>query len=104
MTITNAIAGRSTDDRSSPGPLAAHVRARPHPRDEEDPTEERLAKELGWFSIGLGLSQVLAPRGFARFIGVRDDTRNCALLRLIGLRELSCGVGLLSGLRPAGWA
>jgi uncharacterized membrane protein len=73
-------------------------------RDENSPPAGWLAKGLGWFSIGLGLSQVLAPRGFARFIGVQDDTKNCTLLRLVGLRELACGAGILSSRRPAGWA
>jgi uncharacterized membrane protein len=104
MTVTSAITGRGAGGRTMPGPLAAHVRARPHPRHEDNLSDERLAKGLGWFSIGLGLSQVLAPRGLARLIGVRDDTRNCAVLRLVGLRELACGAGLLSGRRPAGWA
>ena len=33
--------------------------------------DERLAKGLGWFSIALGLTQLLAPDGMARLIGVR---------------------------------
>ena len=104
MTISNAITGRAAEGRTTPGPLAAHMPTRTHPRDEISPSHDRLAQGLGWFSIGLGLSQLLAPRGFARFIGVEEDTRNCAVLRLIGLRELACGVGLLSRRRPAGWA
>jgi uncharacterized membrane protein len=62
-----------------------------------------LATALGWFSIGLGLTQLVAPRGFARFIGVSDDDRNCTLVRMVGLRELTCGVGILTRPRPAGW-
>ena len=104
MTVTNTITGRAANGRTRPGPLAAHVQPRPHPQNPDNASERRLAQGLGWFSIGLGLSQVLAPRGFARFIGVRDDTENCALLRLVGLRELACGVGILSHRRPAGWA
>lgn len=104
MTMSNAIAGRTAEGRTAPGPLAAHVRAHPHSRGEDRSSERSLATGLGWFSIGLGLAQVLAPREFARFIGVRDDARNGALLRLVGLRELACGVGLFSGRRPAGWA
>ena len=69
----------------------------------DNPPDERLAKGLGWFSIGLGLTQVLAPRGFARSIGVEDDGGNCAVVRLVGLRELACGIGILSRRRPAGW-
>ena len=31
---------------------------------------ERLALGLGWFSIGLGLVEVAAPRSLARAIGI----------------------------------
>ena len=37
------------------------------------PDSERLARRLGWFSIGLGLAQITAPRSVARMIGVDDD-------------------------------
>jgi hypothetical protein len=36
----------------------------------KDASEERLAHALGWFSIGLGLAEVAAPRGIAQLIGV----------------------------------
>jgi uncharacterized membrane protein len=80
------------------------VQARLNSRDEHNPADERLVQGLGWFSIGLGLSQVLAPRGFARLIGIRDHSSNSTLLRLIGLRGLACGAGLLSRRARAGWA
>ena len=37
----------------------------------EDPAERR-AKGLGWFSIGLGLAQIGAPRLVARLIGIAE--------------------------------
>lgn len=40
---------------------------------------------LGWFSIGLGLAELLAPRGIAKISGVRGNT---GLIRLFGLREI----------------
>jgi len=64
---------------------------------------EGLARALGWFSIGLGLTQIIAPRGLARMIGVRDDEDNRNTMLAIGLRELATGVGILSRPRPAGW-
>ena len=73
------------------------------PRAEADKTN-RLANALGWFSIGLGLAQIAAPRRVARLIGVKDDSKNTALLRTIGMRELTSGVGLLSQPRAPGWA
>ena len=69
----------------------------------KDASEERLAHALGWFSIGLGLAEVAAPRGVAQLIGVSDDSDNRALLRLLGLREIASGLGILTQRRPAGW-
>jgi uncharacterized membrane protein len=65
--------------------------------------DERIANGLGWFSIGLGLAQIVAPGSLARMIGVNDDGKNRALMRAIGLREIAAGVGILSRSRPAGW-
>lgn len=65
---------------------------------------ERLAKALGVFSVGLGLAQVLAPRGVARAIGVEDDDDNRKTMFAIGLREIATGVGLLTQQRPATFA
>ncbi|HVF91960.1 MAG TPA: SRPBCC family protein, partial [Blastocatellia bacterium] len=67
----------------------------------KDSGEERIATGLGWFSIGLGLAEVLAPRGLARLIGLRKD--HPILLRVMGVREILSGVGILTERRPAGW-
>ena len=77
---------RTDPDGTSPGPF-------------DDP--ERLARGLGWFSIGLGLAQIAAPRGVARMIGVDDDDDNRNTLFAIGLREIASGVGVLSRPRSA---
>lgn len=61
-----------------------------------------LATALGWFSIGLGLAQITAPRRVARMIGVSDD--HTGTMRAIGVRELTAGVGILSSKpQPATW-
>jgi hypothetical protein len=60
----------------------------------------RLAQGLGWFSIGLGLAEIVAPRGLASLIGVRHHP---VLFRLLGVREMVSGVGILANPRPAGW-
>jgi uncharacterized membrane protein len=65
-----------------------------------DKNQERLANSLGWFSIGLGLAEVVAPRQLARLLGIEE--RN-ALLRSLGVREILSGVGILTQQRPAGW-
>src|SRR5688572_18253768 len=37
------------------------------------PQDERLARALGWFSLGLGVAEVVAPRGVARLVGLEDE-------------------------------
>jgi len=58
------------------------------------------ARGLGWFSIGLGAAELLAPATLARLIGVRDTSRNRNVLRALGTREVAAGVGLLLPRRP----
>ncbi|HEY6199110.1 MAG TPA: SRPBCC family protein [Candidatus Binatia bacterium] len=62
--------------------------------------EEDLARALGWFSIGLGVAEILAPRTVARLIGVR---RPPGLFGFLGAREITSGVGILTQRRPASW-
>ncbi len=65
---------------------------------------EQLANALGWFSIGLGLAELLAPRQLANFIGLEDENKHTGLLRFYGARELMAGVGILSKQeQPASW-
>jgi uncharacterized membrane protein len=64
-------------------------------------SDEQLARGLGWFSIGLGLAEVIAPRGLARLIGVRGN--HDGLFRALGAREIASGVGILTRRRPAGF-
>ncbi len=59
-----------------------------------------LARGLGWFSVGLGLTEIFAPRALARFIGAKP---NDTLLRAYGLREMAAGLGLLTQADPAVW-
>lgn len=60
-----------------------------------------LERGLGWFSIGLGATQLLAPRTVARLAGLRRN--HDALIRFCGARELSCGIGILTQSRPSPW-
>ena len=61
----------------------------------------QVALALGWFSVGLGLAQLLAPRKISQAIGV--EPRPTAM-RLLGAREVALGVGLLSSRRQSPWA
>jgi uncharacterized membrane protein len=65
---------------------------------------ERVAKGLGWFSIGLGLAQIAAPRSMARLIGVNDrEARARDTMFAVGMREIASGVGILTRPMPTGW-
>lgn len=64
---------------------------------------ERLANGLGWFSVGLGLAELITPGVVANLIGVRDEGRTRGLLRFYGLREMAAGVGILSQPQTAEW-
>lgn len=61
---------------------------------------DNIARGLGWFSIGLGLAELLAPRAVARATGLRGRE---GMLQLYGLREIATGVGLLTAKRRAPW-
>jgi uncharacterized membrane protein len=65
---------------------------------------DKLAQGLGWFSIGLGAAQILAPRAMSRLIGVKNADGNTALMRAVGVREIAAGIGLLADPKPTGFA
>ena len=65
----------------------------------EDGNAEQLARFLGWFSIGLGLAEIVAPRQLAEMIGVENRP---GVFRLMGLREIGSGIAILSQEQPAG--
>jgi uncharacterized membrane protein len=66
-----------------------------------DKKGEQLAQALAWFSIGLGLAEAIAPRRLARLIGLNGD--HTVLIRAMGLREITSGIGILAQPRSAGW-
>ena len=61
---------------------------------------EQLARGLGWFSVGLGIAQIVAPRVVARLTGVPVPS---LLVIACGVRELACGAGILTQDEPAPW-
>ena len=60
---------------------------------------KRLAKGLGWFSIGLGMTELLCPRVIAKISGVPNS--RTGLIRLYGLREIASGIAIFSQKEPA---
>ncbi|VXD02285.1 hypothetical protein [Sphingomonas sp. 8AM] len=62
---------------------------------------DRLARALGWFSIGLGVAELVAPGKLARSLGLEGKE---ALIRGYGARELASAVPTLSIDKPIGLA
>jgi hypothetical protein len=54
---------------------------------------DRLGRGLGWFSIGLGLTELLAAPRLTRALGARGDEH---IVRAMGARELLHGILCLS--------
>jgi uncharacterized membrane protein len=73
-----------------------------HYTESRNKDKDPLTQALGWFSIGLGLAEVLAPRAVARVIGV-DEDEHTTLLRVYGVRELAAGIGILTRPKPTYW-
>jgi uncharacterized membrane protein len=89
--------------RDSEVPVARYREAPGLRADGQSDRDERIANGLGWFSIGLGLAQIVSPGGVARLIGVSDDAKSRSLMRAIGIREIATGIGILARPRRAGW-
>jgi hypothetical protein len=68
-----------------------------------DTGTERLALALGWFSIALGMAELMAPRRLARLIGMPAHERNIKVMRAFGAREIASGIGILSQPGDARW-
>jgi hypothetical protein len=54
---------------------------------------DRMARNLGWFSLGLGALEILAPERITRALGMEGKE---SLVRAYGFRELAHGVLTLS--------
>ena len=69
-----------------------------------DVTDARKrARALGWVSIGLGAAELVLPSLVARATGLPRGGATKGLLRMMGLREITTGVGLLRGDDPGTW-
>jgi hypothetical protein len=65
--------------------------------------KDTLAQFLGWFSLGLGTAQVTAPKVMCQLIGARGEGSSLTVMRLMGIREITQGIGILTRPRPTGW-
>lgn len=64
---------------------------------------EGLARALGWFSIGLGLAQTLAPDTMTRLVGAVPSEASRNTMRAVGAREIITGIGILANPDPSEW-
>lgn len=65
-------------------------------------TSEGTAQGLGILSLGLGSTLLLAPEAAAQRVGLMKN--RSTMLRMVGLRELVSGIGLLTQPNKPGWA
>ncbi|GEL43456.1 hypothetical protein MEX01_40470 [Methylorubrum extorquens] len=87
MTNISLLPGLSNIARSEGDPKV--LRSGPSSRGIPD----SLAKGLGWFSLGLGLTELLAPRRITSALGMEGKE---ALVRAYGAREIGSGILSLS--------
>lgn len=62
-------------------------------------TARKMANALGWFSIGLGLIELVAPGKVNAPFGLKKT----ALTQSYGFREIAAGVGILVSQNPEPW-
>jgi uncharacterized membrane protein len=62
--------------------------------------DQTLVQGLAWFSVGLGLTALLAPRSLGNLAGLGGRS---GLVRMVGARELASGIGLLSSRNSTPW-
>ncbi len=86
--------GRAPVPSSIPSYLTSDPRRRP------DPATRELAHGLGWFSIGLGLTEVAFGSAIAHWLGM---PRAAPVIRAYGVRELIQGAGILGSRDPTPW-
>lgn len=61
-----------------------------------DERDERIAEGLGWFSLGLGVAQLLAPGALNRLAGIRDDSATRLAQRIVGTREVGAFAAIMA--------
>jgi hypothetical protein len=68
------------------------------------------AQVLGLASIGIGLTELAAPRFVESMLGIDHQPRHRGILQVLGIRELMHGIGILTAkndhreLTPGIWA
>lgn len=63
----------------------------------------RLARRLAWAGIGLGIVELAVPGALLRAIGIRDGRTSRWIARVMGVREIVTGLGILGRRWPRNW-
>src|SRR3954447_24256342 len=63
-------------------------------------SRDKMAKGLGYFSIALGVAEIMAPRAVCRAAGIRGLE---SVVRAYGAREIAAGVAILASHDPEPW-
>jgi uncharacterized membrane protein len=80
--------GRQTDDRTPAWQPLNREKLRP------------IAQALGWLSVGMGVVAVACPKTVSRLMGLSPRP---TALRLMGLRDVALGVGILKNPSDPAW-
>jgi uncharacterized membrane protein len=92
----DALGGRATWIDASPG--------MPRSGEHISRADRRIARGLGWFSLGLGIPQVLMPGRVNKLAGLENTLFKRQVMRMMGLREITAGIGIFgSQPKPAEW-
>ncbi len=84
MSILTQLADRA---RSSGNPKV--IKSGPSVR----PVADDMARALGWFSMALGVAELVAPHAITRMLGMQGKE---GLVRAFGVREIAAGMSSLS--------
>src|SRR5215212_7722491 len=57
--------------------------------------DRSVAKGLGWVSIAIGLSEILAPKKIEQTMGIGNGQAT-GILRVLGVREICQGIDILT--------
>jgi len=73
----------------------SNYRSKSHYRPARSVVDEACARTLGFVSIAIGLTEILAPRKLEKTMGI-GNTENTGILRVLGVREIAHGFDLLT--------
>src|SRR5436190_5552545 len=59
-------------------------------------SDTEFARGLGWASIGIGLTEICAPKHVQSLLGLEDKRSHRGVLRVLGIREICHGVSILT--------